>query len=318
MGEENKQYQGNLGLVGDFLNMGYDAWQSAEARKFASEEAQKNRDFQSEMYNRQLSDSIDWRTHQEIYNSPSAQMQRFVDAGINPMFMVTGANGGTSVHTPSLTGGFGSTAATPGYSTGRINVAEAIRLKNESRIARGQEKLLEAEARKANADAQEIEYKQPRGEYFRDVWNTFKNIHTTDGWSMAQDEAHFMSQARQYDWDFQDMSFEDAKLTFEHSKEVRAFARDLQGHQRSLFEHELSQAKSAASTFAVAAKWAVANQWINAGSQVLGAATGLARAFNVPTTTVQKTITSYDNSERHIYGDYQYKPQRTTINDPNW
>lgn len=318
MVEEFNPYAAGAHLVGQGMNMAYDAYQSKKAREFASEEAQKNRDFQLDMYNRQMSDSIDWRTHQERYNSPSAQMQRFADAGINPMYMVTGANGGTTVHTPSVTGGFGSTPATPGSPTGRISVLEAVRLQNETRIARGQENLLDAEARKANAEAQNQEYKHGYGQYYNDVWQSYRNTITIKGFKPADVKAQYMLTALEYENELLNMSFEDAKAQYEHSKEVRAFAKDLNDHHRNMFEHELSQAESAAEVFRVQAKWALRNQWIDAGAKVLGAATGLAHAFNVPKTTVQKTITSYDNSERHIYGDYQYKPQRTTINDPNW
>lgn len=317
MGEDNT-YGPYLELAGQAANMAYDGYNTKKGREWAAEEAEKNRDFQVEMYNRQLSDSIDWREHQESYNSPAAQMQRFADAGINPMYFVTGANGGNTIHTPSITGGFGSTPVTPQTPTGRINVMEAVRLQNETRIARGQERLLDAEARKANAEAQNQEYKHGYGAYYNEVWDTFRNIHTGDNFNMAHDYALYMSVARQYEWDMLDLSFEDAKAAFEHSKEVRAFAKDLNEHQRKLFEYELSQAQSAADVFAVQARWAVANQWTDNIAKVLGAAAGVAHAFNVPKTTVQKTITSYDNSERHIYGDYQYKPQRTTINDPNW
>lgn len=317
MGEESN-YEPWLEVGTQAANMAYDGYNTKKGREWAAQEAEKNRDFQVEMYNRQLSDSIDWREHQEAYNSPSAQMQRYADAGINPMYLVSGANGGNTIHTPSLTGGFGSTPVSPQTPTGRLSVVEAIRLNNETRIARGQEDLLQAEARKFNAEAQNQEYKHGYGAYFSDVWNTYRNIRTLDNETMAQDHAYYMDAAREYEWRLLDMSFADAKAAYEHSKEVRAFAKDLNDHQRKLFEHELSQAESAAHVFAVQAKWALRNQWTDNIAKVLGAATGLAHAFNVPKTTIQKTITSYDNSERHIYGDYQYKPQRTTINDPNW
>lgn len=316
--EKSYNYEPWLEVGTQAANMAYDGYNTKKGREWAAQEAEKNRNFQVEMYNRQLSDSIDWREHQEIYNSPAAQMQRFADAGINPMYFVTGANGGNTIHTPSLTGGFGSTPVSPQTPTGRLSVSEAVRLNNETRITRGQEHVLEAEARLKNAEAQNQEYKHGYGQYFNDVWNIYRGIRTQDNETMAQDRAYFMDAARMYEWRMLDLTFEDAKAAFEHSKEVRAFAKDLNDHQRNLFEHELSQAKSAAEIFRVSAKWAIPNQWINAGSQVLGAAAGVARAFNVPKTTVQKTITSYDNSERHIYGDYQYKPQSTTINDPNW
>jgi len=52
-----------------------------------------NRDFQSEMYNRQYKDSIDFWHMQNAYNSPESQMQRMKDAGINPLVPFTSGSG---------------------------------------------------------------------------------------------------------------------------------------------------------------------------------------------------------------------------------
>ena len=59
--------------------------------QFNAQEAQKNRDFQVDMFN---------RTNE--YNSPKAQMQRFMEAGLNPDLMY--GNGASSIAAQSPSG----------------------------------------------------------------------------------------------------------------------------------------------------------------------------------------------------------------------
>lgn len=59
--------------------------------QFNAQEAQKNRDFQVDMFNRTNS-----------YNSPKAQMQRFMEAGLNPDLMY--GNGASSIAAQSPSG----------------------------------------------------------------------------------------------------------------------------------------------------------------------------------------------------------------------
>lgn len=53
--------------------------------QFNAEEAQKNRDFQKEMYERQYEDNIKFWNMQNEYNLPSAQLARLREAGLNPL-----------------------------------------------------------------------------------------------------------------------------------------------------------------------------------------------------------------------------------------
>lgn len=76
----------------------FNANESALAREFNSQEAQINRDWQAQ----QLKDNIAWY---EKYNSPSAQYQRYIDAGLNPSTL--SGNLGTS---PSFSVGSGAAA----------------------------------------------------------------------------------------------------------------------------------------------------------------------------------------------------------------
>lgn len=296
-------YSGLVSGVSGLLDAGLNLWQNYEQREWASEEAQHNRDFQVQMYERQLDDNIAWRTHQEDYNSPEAQMQRYRDAGINPMYVVAGNAGGNMVQTPMQASGSGYGSSTPSPQQHRLSFAEAFRLKNEIRLTDANIKLIESEARERNANARRIEDSHPETSFYRDVWNRYSHHFFNEEGSMVDNEALYMANAMMYKHELQAMQYEDAKATFIHSKAVRKFELNLQEHKRQMFRYELSHAKSASEIFQVSAKWAVANQWINAGSELLGAATGLLKAIKAPAS--RDTYITGSN-ERHIYGDNMY------------
>lgn len=67
---------------------------SATSGLFGYNQAKKNRAFQERMYNKQVEDNRkNWEMVNE-YNLPSAQMQRLLDAGLNPALMYSdGASG---------------------------------------------------------------------------------------------------------------------------------------------------------------------------------------------------------------------------------
>lgn len=73
-----------------------------DAQSFNASEAQKSRDFNAE----QAKISRDWElemfNRENDYNSPAAQMQRLIDAGINPMEFNTPANSGASANPAAL------------------------------------------------------------------------------------------------------------------------------------------------------------------------------------------------------------------------
>lgn len=281
------------------LDAGISLYEGYKNRQFQREEAQHNRDFQLQMYERQLDDSIDWRTHNELYNSPAAQMERYREAGINPMYYVTQNGGGSIVQTPMQANGsgYGSSVGTPSRGNYRLDALELARMRNENRITSAQVRKADAEAREINARAESEENKLPESRFYRDVWNKYASgFHGTQStWdSTVNHEAQFMMTAQQYKMDLQGLEFNDAKSRFEHSVAVRKFEADLNEHKRRKFQYELSQAKDAAEIMDVSAKWAKANQWINAGSQLLGGAAGLLRAVKSPS-----SITN----ERHYYGD---------------
>lgn len=76
-------------VIGDFINMGFTAQQNKKNREFAEEQAQNEFDRNVQM----------WQMQNE-YNSPSAQMQRFKDAGLNPHLIYGQGNPGNASQLP--------------------------------------------------------------------------------------------------------------------------------------------------------------------------------------------------------------------------
>lgn len=283
---------------------------SRAGRKWASQEAEENRDFQLKMYDRQLSDSIAWRDHAEKYNSPAAQMQRYADAGINPMYFVTGSSNNSVITNPTVGGSFGANPPSP--SSGKnyqLNFMQAKALSNQTKLANADlaVKDSQADANKAlasmyQADAREKNANAAHREFENEVDDMLRRSYIDDrkfGWSTYNElRAQVMLEAESYKSEYQGLAFDDAKAKFIHSKEVRKFELDLQKHQRKLFEQELSKAKSAAQIFAVQAKWAVANQAIGAVTDVLGAAAGLLGAAKGTA-----ALPTYSNSRSENYSE---------------
>lgn len=301
----------------EFANTAVAAADSRAARKHATQEAEKARDWQEDMYDRQLDDNIAWRTHQEQYNSPEAQMQRYRDAGINPMYAVT-QGGSSNIVTPNATSvPMTQKADTPAPRNLRFN-AQVLQ---QAMITKAQVKALDAEANKYNAEANEAnerangyKYDNVGKSYEADVMQALKQTYSTlfdtlnQPLPWAQVEAAIRVNKREYDYVFAGMDFQNAKKTFEHLDAVRSFEKALQNHQRAKFQHELSQAESAASIFKVSARWAIANQWIDSASQLLGAGASLFGAVK-GTSYMPNVSRSYTES----YGDhtshtFHYKP----------
>lgn len=60
----------------------------------------KNRQFATEMYNRQKADNYEFWQIQNEYNSPASQMARFKDAGLNPHLIYGQSNNAGPISTP--------------------------------------------------------------------------------------------------------------------------------------------------------------------------------------------------------------------------
>ncbi|QXP45101.1 DNA pilot protein [Microvirus mar54] len=145
----------SMGISGASSLLGgiFSAWQASKNRKFQAEqaelnrqfnsaEAQKTRDFQVEMFNKT-----------NAYNAPAAAKARMLEAGIHPAL----AYGGFSQGAFMPQGSQASSSASPGGSlpeSAGISSAgsQAIAAANSTRLADAQERLINSEAAKNEAE----------------------------------------------------------------------------------------------------------------------------------------------------------------------
>lgn len=79
------------------ISSGIKSWKNQQKQnEYNSAEAQKARDWQQQMYDRQLSDNIKLWNMQREYDTPLNQMNRFKEAGINPYFAMSQINSNLS------------------------------------------------------------------------------------------------------------------------------------------------------------------------------------------------------------------------------
>lgn len=77
-------WAGASSIVGDVLNFGGGLIQGARNRRAQRKENKRQREWASEMFERQNERDIAFWQMQNAYNDPAAQMQRLKDAGLNP------------------------------------------------------------------------------------------------------------------------------------------------------------------------------------------------------------------------------------------
>lgn len=75
--------------IGGLINGRIQRKTMREQNAFNAQEAQKNRDYQTEMWNKQ-----------NAYNTPLAQLQRLKEAGLNPYMMLNGGSAGNAQSAP--------------------------------------------------------------------------------------------------------------------------------------------------------------------------------------------------------------------------
>lgn len=284
---------GIIGALSSLANAGINAYQNYKNREFQSEQAQINRDFQLEMYQRQLDDSIDWRTHQEEYNSPKAQMQRYRDAGINPMYAVTGGNG-NMVTTPMTANGSGYGANVGNPQNHRIELDPVV-------VA--QVKLLNSQAKNYQADAA-LKYSQAaHQDFLNGVDNALMGV-DFGGKNYHQYKAEVTAAALRYESQLQGMDFEEKKKVFLHNDYLRQFEKDFDEQELDQLKAQVAKAKSEADIQDIAKNWAKTHHWIDATTDVVGmllSLVGLAKGTSLMP-FVTNSETPYVN-ERNIYGN---------------
>lgn len=115
-------------------------------------ENRKQRDFTREMYQTQKQDNIDFWRMQNEYNTPAAQMERYMDAGLNPHLAYTQANTAAPISSPQPTQGPNTQAAQVDFDP-LSELAKGLNLQmmNEQVLAQklsNEEKALELEDEK--------------------------------------------------------------------------------------------------------------------------------------------------------------------------
>lgn len=136
-------FNGINGLLGGFLGARYASKEAQKNRDFQSAEAEKARNWQSNEWTRQFN-----LTNQ--YNAPTEQMKRFAMAGLNPNLIygsiVNGSASPTTPGTPIPTGSEASSAV-------GSSVASAFQSFGDIPLRRAQIENIEADTQKKLSDA---------------------------------------------------------------------------------------------------------------------------------------------------------------------
>ena len=280
----------NLGVQS--MNMAVNAASTRSGRKWQERQMEAQQDFQREMYQRNLDDSIAWRQHNEEYNSPAAQMQRYKDAGINPMYAVTGAGGQTQVTTPMQANGSGYSRGNP-QAYGHYQPLDAISM--------AQAKMLNAQANMYQADANKKQADADHQLFLNGIDGALAGL-DFGGKSYHQAKAEVLAKALEYESQTQGMDFEEKKKVFAHNDILRNYDGQFKKEQLDELKSLVAKAKDEAEVARVAANWAQANQIIDASTDVLGVLLGFFGLARGRMPAVQ---------ERHYYGD-----SFNTINNP--
>ena len=160
------------GIFGSFQNaqnIAYDAYQSRINREWQSDEAQKNRDWQSseastqrDWSSQEAERARDWNEEMYAkYNSLSGKIAQAEQAGVNPMFAITG--NAVSPASPSASAPSGASAgsvANPSNPSSRLTgmvdmmagILNAQRTKQDIATQKAQENLYNAEAERARRE----------------------------------------------------------------------------------------------------------------------------------------------------------------------
>lgn len=107
-------------LLGTGLGAVVGAIQAKKEREFNAEQAQINRDWQAEQNQIAYEQNLAQWNRENEYNSPEAQVQRLIDAGINPNAISGDVSGNLAGSSPQMQTGSGAQASTPGSYAGQL------------------------------------------------------------------------------------------------------------------------------------------------------------------------------------------------------
>lgn len=115
---------GIIGGVGSALGGALGLGAQSSANKTNLKLAQMNNDFNERMLNKQMQYNTDMWNKQNEYNLPSAQMQRFRDAGLNPYLMMNGSSANLGSASSVNSAGLASSSGNPSVSP--LNYGDAF------------------------------------------------------------------------------------------------------------------------------------------------------------------------------------------------
>lgn len=95
--EDSVERQNAFNAAENQKNRDFNAEQAQIARDFNAQESQKTRDFNSDEARKQRDWEKEMYDYQNAYNSPSAMLQRYKEAGLNPMLVGLDGQGTASV-----------------------------------------------------------------------------------------------------------------------------------------------------------------------------------------------------------------------------
>lgn len=120
----------DLGSAGDLIGAAAGMWDnrfSNLANAFNSQIAgMQSRAFTREMYEKSLNDNIMLWEMNNAYNTPAAQKQRLIDAGLNPALMYGGKSGGGVASSTPSTGNISQTVPPAAQISAGLNLLDQV------------------------------------------------------------------------------------------------------------------------------------------------------------------------------------------------
>lgn len=164
----------------NLLSAGLDAWQTGVQNR-------KSRDFQREMYQRQLVDNRRLWEDQNQYNSPQAQMKRLQEAGLNPNLVYGSGSAqqpASSIQSPDVqspqykTPDFSGIAAAGNifsqYLDYEIKAAQVDNLKADNTVKLEQAGLIRAQTANTTGNTLNTEFELNQKRSLSDIYSEYK------------------------------------------------------------------------------------------------------------------------------------------------
>lgn len=272
MGEEAAA-TGFIDLLTFGAQAGYNAWQSKKDREWQEEMAAKDRAWQEEMYGRAYEDQVALIDKQNEYNLPANQMKRLKDAGINPLYAISGnlQNVSAGGSTPSVPSG-----RSFQYKSKEADLIQAIGVSNaykEGKVLSRQADYLAAQAKKERelADGVALDNDKKRSE--QPYWSQMAE----NAFQLANANLSEVNQRVQHSKKQVELLVEN----IEQAKWYNEYIKSLEPELRAQVEQSTRRLKATADIEEYRNSMKEVNQWVGVGTEVVGVVLqGLGLYFN--------------------------------------